>query len=748
MGYVGTYDRTIFYNPNNKYCIISVKTSDQSVPQRARSAYRHRDNMIRFIAVGYELPQTDKVSMILDGEWENGKHGVQLQVDKCEEIVPQTKEGVYGYLSSRLIKGVGEKTAALIVDRFGADALHVLENEPERLLEIRGISPDRLKDIKASYDESRCVRDLMILLTPYNVTPAAAIKVYGHFGARGVDILQKNPYELCQVSGFGFKRVDSIVRKGDCPLNSPMRIHGAVFAALDAQRNERGHLFLDAITLAKSAVKLLNENSSSDQVYVTEEEVNSVIQEMILKGEIVCSDGNIYQINCFVQEDETARKIAEMLAVPPVMLDISASLEYVRNNLGLALSQRQSEAVYMAFRSNLSIITGSPGTGKTTVLRAIIEVFQMLYPDGKIMLAAPTGRASRRMAESTGRNDAKTLHSLLGLLGDNELINKDKQKEPLDADLIIVDESSMIDMWLARQFFQRVRPGTRVILVGDVDQLQSVGAGDVFRELIDCGLIPVTVLNEIFRQKKGSLIAYNAKRINESNIDLQYGEDFQFVKCQTQEEAADLICRIFCEQVEHHGIEKVQILSPFRSEGIAAVDQLNATIRELVNPIKDEVPDLKVGSHYFRVGDKVMQTKQNEKASNGDIGYIHNIGRDEKNEMKVTIEFSGNRIVKYGMEDMNHIELAYATTVHKAMGSEFDIVIIPVLRSHYIMLNRNIVYTAITRAKEQVIAVGQKKALIMAILKKASGRRNTLLGERIGKYLKSFARQEKLKKVS
>lgn len=195
----------------------------------------------------------------------------------------------------------------------------------------------------------------------------------------------------------------------------------------------------------QAQIKLLNENSSLDQVYATEEEVDSVIQEMILKGEIVCSDGNIYQINCFVQEDETARKIAEMLAVPPVMLDISASLEYVRNNLGLALSQRQSEAVYMAFRSNLSIITGSPGTGKTTVLRAIIEVFQMLYPDGKIMLAAPTGRASRRMAESTGRNDAKTLHSLLGLLGDNELINKDKQKEPLDADLIIVDESSMID---------------------------------------------------------------------------------------------------------------------------------------------------------------------------------------------------------------------------------------------------------------------------------------------------------------
>lgn len=696
MSYIGTYERTIFYNPSNKYCIIRVKSSDQSIPQQARSAYRHRDNMIRFIAVGYELPQTDKVSMILDGEWESGKHGVQLQVERCEEIVPQTKEGVFGYLSSRLIKGVGEKTAALIVSRFGADALRVLEKEPERLLEIRGITPDKLEDIKASYAESRCVRDLMILLTPFNVTPTTAMKIYEHFGSRSVDILQKNPYELCQVSGFGFKRVDAIVRKGTVPLNSPMRIHGAVFAALDTQRSEKGHLYLDETALAKVSVKLLNENTPDGQIKVTPEEVGAVIQDMILKGEIVSSNGNIYQINCFIQEDETARKIAEMLAVPPVELDISDSLEFVRKNLGIALSQRQSEAVYMAFRSNLSIITGSPGTGKTTVLRAIIEVFQMLYPKGKIMLAAPTGRASRRMAESTGRNEAKTLHSLLGLLGDSEPINKDKQKEPLDADLIIVDESSMIDMWLARQFFQRIRPGTRVILVGDVDQLQSVGAGDVFRELIDSGLIPVTVLNEIFRQKKGSIIAYNAKRINEANIDLQYGEDFQFVKCQTQEEAADL----------------------------------------------------KIGSCYFRQGDKVMQTKNNAKASNGDIGYIRKMGRNEENEMMVTIEFSGNRTVEYGMEEMTHMELAYATTVHKAMGSEFDIVIMPVLRSHYIMLNRNIVYTAITRAKEQVIPVGQKKALVMAILKKTTGKRNTLLGERIGKYLKAFARQNELKKVS
>lgn len=367
MGYVGTYDRTIFYNPSNKYCIISVKTSDQSVPQQARSAYHHRDNMIRFIAVGYELPQTDKVSMILDGEWENGKHGVQLQVDKCEEIVPQTKEGVYGYLSSRLIKGVGEKTAALIVNRFGADALRVLENEPERLLEIRGITPDKLEDIKASYAESRCVRDLMILLTPFNVTPVTAMKIYEHFGSRSVDILQKNPYELCQVSGFGFKRVDAIVRKGDLPLNSPMRIHGAVFAALDTGRNEKGHLFLEEDALAKTGVKLLNENITDGQVKVTPEEVDAVVQDMILKGEIVSSNGNIYQSNVFVQEDELFSSFrvcmcGEYACMRACACAKHSSIEYGRHRYACAPARRELRRSSASAVSDPKTKMGTPFT--------------------------------------------------------------------------------------------------------------------------------------------------------------------------------------------------------------------------------------------------------------------------------------------------------------------------------------------------------------------------------------------------
>ena len=756
MSYTGVYDKTIFYNPATKYCVISVKTSDRSIPEKARSAYRHRDHLIRFAAVGYELPRTEQISMILTGEWKDGKNGCQLHVSECEEIVPQTKEGVQGYLASRLIKGVGEKTAEAIVDRFGVDALNILEKEPERLLEIKGITEAKLAGIKTSYLESRTLRDLMILLSPFKVTPAAATKIYDHFGAKSVDILRDNPFELCQVSGFGFKRVDAIVLKNNWPLNSPMRIQGAIYSALDTERNENGHLYLDTDELMKAAMTLLNDKIPLPQMRVKPGEVEPVVQDMLLRGRLICSNGSYYQRFTFIQEDETAMKIAKIISEPMPRADIRGTLDSVRKKLGVELSQRQTEAVYMAFRHNLSIITGSPGTGKTTVLKAVIEVFRQLNANGKLLLAAPTGRASRRMAESTGIDEAKTGHGGLGLLGEEGSFRRDRQ-EPLDADLIIVDETSMMDMWLARQFFLRVKEGAKVVLVGDADQLQSVGAGDVFRELIRCGLIPVTTLNEIFRQKKDSLIAYNAKKINEDDTDFYYGSDFHVCKCKTPEEAAAHIQSIYYEQIEQYGTERVQILSPFRSTGEAAVEPLNEVIREAVNPQREEIPDLKIGGMFFRVGDKVMQNKNSDKASNGDIGFIRGITRTEKNELKITISFSGDREVEYGLEQMEHMELAYATTVHKAQGSEFDVVIFPIIKSHARMLTRSLVYTAITRAKRKVILVGQIGMLFMAVHKNDTGKRNTQLGKRIGLYAKAFAvkdvldsssEYEQLKKIS
>lgn len=715
-----------------------MRTKDNAVPDKARKATASRDEFIRFVARGYNLPQTNKVTMVLEGEWKSSKYGTQLEVESCEEIVPYTDEGMKGYLSSCLVKGIGEKIADEIIKRFGSDTINIIENEPNRLLEIKGISEQKLEEIKRTFNESYSVRSLMILLSPFNISPTTAMHIYDYFGARSIDILTENPYRLCEISGFGFKRVDAIVKKGNTPLNSPMRIHGAVITALDMQRQDNGHLFIDETTLLQTAAEMLNENLPSSDMLVKTSEIDLVIDDMILMGEIVCSEGRIYSTKSFVMENETAEKVAQLISMPPLSIDISSILEHVRKNFGIALSQRQSEAVYMAFSSNLSIITGSPGTGKTTVLKAIIEVFKALNPKGKIKLAAPTGRASRRMAESTGQDDATTLHSMLGLQGEEGYFNKDKEYEPIDADLIIVDESSMIDMWLARQFFVRVKPTTRVILVGDVDQLQSVGAGDVFRELINCGLIPVTTLDQIFRQQEGSRIAVNAKAINSDQTRLSYGDDFAFHKCQTQEQASEIIIKVFCDLVSKHGIENVQILSPYRKKGSCAVSELNLTIREMVNPYNGGLPDLKVGSNYFRVGDKIMQNKNNDKASNGDIGFIRDIGVNEKSETIITIEFSAERKVEYTVEDMKNIELAYATTIHKAMGSEYDIVIMPIIKSHYNMLKRNLVYTGITRAKSRVILIGQIGMLCMAIHRNETGNRNTALGLRIANYKKVY----------
>ncbi len=351
MSYSCIYERTIFYNPENRHSIIRVRTTDKSIPSKARTICRGKSDYVCFVAKGYNLPQTNKITMILDGEWENSKYGCQLNVESFEEIIPQTDEGIKGYLSSCLIKGIGEKTADEIVARFGADTLKVIENEPEKLLEIRGISEAKLEEIKRTYEESSAVRNLMILLSPYKLTPATAERIYEQFGAKSIDILSNNPYELCKISGFGFKRVDAIVRKGDTLLNSPMRIHGAIISALDMQKQEKGHLFLEKVELLKATAELLNENLPSPELLVHSSEIENVTDSMILGGEIVISDGKVYSTASFTLEDETAKKAAQLISRPPLKVDITSVLEHVRKSIGIILSQKQSEAVYMAFRS-------------------------------------------------------------------------------------------------------------------------------------------------------------------------------------------------------------------------------------------------------------------------------------------------------------------------------------------------------------------------------------------------------------
>lgn len=740
MIHKGTYDGTIYHNPANKFCIISVKTADQDVPQEARSTRRYKDHLIRFVATGYELPRTDAVELELDGEWKKGKYGMQLQVEQWHEIVPRTKGGVEGYLASGLIKGIGPATAAQIVSRFGVETLDILQNHPERLLEIKGITEGKLEDIKTSYAESRMLQDLMTLLSPFKITPKTAQKIYQYFGPASVDILKKSPFELCQVSGFGFLRVDAIVQKNGGDLHDPMRIKGALFWALEDSKGSKGHLFLTSEVLRKEALRVLNAKIPIPSLRLHEQEVIDVLQNMILHGEIVAVSEKIYLPRVFAQEDETARQIAMRVVEPSTPERIEQILERVKREMGLALSSKQEAAVHAAYRHNLSIITGSPGTGKTTVLKTILEVYRRLYPNGEIVLMAPTGRASRRMAESTGVDKARTLHSGLGLASEEEDVRRSNTQEPLSADLIIVDEFSMVDMWLANKFFSRIKEGARIVLVGDPDQLPSVGAGSVFRELIDCGLITVTVLDQIFRQSKDSLIAYNAKFINEGNTKLYYGQDFIFMASDNQTEAAERIVSRYCREIEDSGIDRVQILSPFRSEGAASAEQLNEAIREVVNPFRSAEEEIKVGVKVFRVNDRIMQTKNTAKVSNGDLGFIRYIRNDEKGA-HVGLDFGAGREMEYSIEDMVNLDLAYATTIHKAMGSEYETVIMPLLKAHTVMLYRNLLYTGITRAKKRVILIGQKQVLFMAIHRNEIGKRNTLLGERIRLYYKAYARR-------
>ena len=745
MGFVAAFDRVLFYNEASRFAVLRMKTADMMVPEDARSPYRYHDHLIRFTAVGYDLPQTDAVKVELTGEWQDGKYGRQFQVTQWREVVPPTLEGIRAYLSSGLLRGIGPRTAEAIVQRFGIRSLEVIEKTPNRLLEIRGISEERLEDIKAGYAESKIMRDLMTILAPFKITPNTAMKIYQFFGPNSVGLIRESPYRLCQMPGFGFKRVDAIIQKSGGNLRDPMRIQGALLYGLEKARDGDGHLYLETEVLLKSALLLLNETILSPAMRVTPKEVESTLEQMILTNVLASNKGNIYLPYQYLQESETACLVVQKVMEPTEPpANLASVLERIRGQLGITLSKRQHEGVMMAFSRNLSIITGGPGTGKSTILKAVIEAYRILYPDSKIRLGAPTGKASRRMAETTGIADAQTLHSLLGLHGDESVWQKPPAK--LEADLLIVDESSMMDMSLAYQLFIRVRPNTRILLVGDADQLESVGAGDVFHQLIKSGLVPVTVLDEIFRQAKDSPIPYNAKYIHDGVTDLCYSENyFRFIPAKNQEETAERICELYLNEVKAAGIEQVQILSPFRSRGDASSDRLNEVIREMVNPQSPEKPEITRGGITLRLYDKVMQKKNDSSIQlrdpkgnllsrgvfNGEVGQICVIRKST-----VLINFDG-RYAEYPLDSLDELELAYATTVHKAMGSEYDTIILPMLMAHKIMMDRNVFYTAVTRAKRRVLLVGQKKALFAAICNKKAGRRNTLLGERMQAYYKS-----------
>ena len=722
------FDRAIFQSDNG-YCVFSYSTQDESVPKEARKNTFFSDDKIHFTAVGYHLVSTNVVEAELDGTWEQSKHGLQLSVTTCKQIVPTDQAGVLAYLSSGIIKGVGPEIAKAIVAKFGDKTMEILDQNPQQLLSIRGIARTKLKTIVASYEETKALSDLMIYLAPFGVSMKKVAMIKEEFGDQSLQIVKTDPFQLCRIKGFGFMTVDSIARKTKVSLKHPMRYAGAINYVLDEARVS-GHLFLSVDETVGRCYDLLNSDCEAE--VVSEGEIRQAISNERLESRIYVEGTRVYLSYERMCEVKAAKRIVSMILQEDFeeIYDLDEKIDQAEQTLKQKLAPSQRKAVKLCLSHPISIMTGGPGSGKTTTLRFILDIYKKEYPSNEILLAAPTGRASRRMAEQTGMF-ASTLHSALGLITDEESPLNDT--ELLPADLIVVDEFSMVDMRLAYILLERIKPGAQLLIVGDADQLPSVGAGNVLREMIRSEKVPTAVLDTIFRQASNSRIIVNAHAINHNDTHLQYGDDFQMLEVQNAEDAAQLVVKNYLQEVSQHGLENVQILSPFRKRGAVASNALNETIRDLVNPASKRKMELKCGSRVFRVGDRIMQTANRNGVSNGDVGLITGMVKVD-DEVFVDIRLLDGRELRYSKDMMEDVEFSYCLTIHKSQGQEYPVIIVPLLKEHYIMLRRNLLYTAVTRAKAKVILIGQRQAVYIAIHKCDVGQRNTVLADRIVAY--------------
>lgn len=681
-------------------------------------------NMVTQVkAVGYCLPIADNLRYELQGHWsKNPKHGVQFEVENYDEVITPTKEGIIAYLSSGQIKGIGPKMAEKIYDAFGLTALDVLDKEPEKLLSISGISTAKLKKICDSYLANRGARDVVAFLTPHGITPNRAVKLYKEYGDRAMDIVKNHPYQLCEIAGIGFKTADRIAMSMGFDQLSVERVdEGILYALTDAEG--KGHLCMEKHAFIKACLKVL------DTPQLTEDMVANRAARLVYSGKLVSYQGNVYRSKTAYAESNLAELLSRQLrsARSHSYGDLDAALDAEELRMKVKFAPEQREAVKMALTQGVSVITGGPGTGKSMILRAILDIYRRHNPGKEICLCAPTGRAARRMEQATGLA-ASTVHKALGLLAGED--GDYGEPQALDADIILVDEVSMMDIYLAGRLLEAVKSRAQVVLIGDSDQLPSVGPGAVLSEMIASERIPVVRLDKVFRQNDGSRIAVNAKLIRHGNLSLEYGNDFRFVDSANLSDSASRIAELYMQEVARYGVDNVAMLSPYRQKTETGVNALNEMLRELVNPPDEGKPEVVCGKRKFRVGDKVMQVKNFEDVSNGDIGYIRNIFKFG-DETTVCVDFGDGRNMEYDSSELDMLDLGYASTIHKAQGAEYQSVIINLQCAHHIMLTRPLIYTAITRGKDRVIIVGERRALCISIKKTDIEKRGTCLAHRL-----------------
>jgi len=724
-------DETVFRNDDNGYTVLVVKSG-----------------RTRVSAVGIMPPIAPGEKLKITGEWtEHPIYGKQIKVSTCEIEKPTTLSGIEKYLSSGMIRGIGPATAKVLIKAFGEETLDVLYSDPKRLLDVPGIGPKRAKMIMESYAEQAQQREAMVFLQSYGVTPNLAVKIFKQYGENVKQVIRQNPYRLVEdVEGIGFKTADKIAASLGIEPDSEYRLSAGVKHTLAEATNGTGHCYLPREELSYAAQRLLGNEPELIEHTIDSLILSHSLTAQMLPGEDGDSIVAVYLPMTYRAENEVARRLREMIdAMPKTMAtDISAQIDELERMEGVTFHPQQRRAIETAVKSGMTVITGGPGTGKTTIIKCIIK---LLSVSGEIALAAPTGRAAKRMSEACGM-EAKTLHRLLEYGGEEGDFARG-QDNPLEMDTLIIDEMSMVDIFLMRSVLRAVVPGTRLIMVGDSDQLPSVGAGNVLRDILDSKTIPAVELTEIFRQDEKSMIVYNAHRINHGEAPRlnAKGSDFFFERAASPTDAAKKIVSLCSVRLPKFlgldPVKQMQVLSPTK-KGDCGVWMLNQMLQSEFNPAASHKNERVRGDTTFREGDKVMQTRNNYQLKwkkegvfaweegqgvfNGDIGFVTNIDTQERT---VEVQFDDERIATYEGGDIDDLELAYCISVHKSQGSEFPVVVMPAVGGPPMLLTRNLLYTAVTRARRMVMIVGREAAIDQMIQNVNTRRRYSALCYRL-----------------
>jgi exodeoxyribonuclease V alpha subunit len=697
-------ERITYQNPENGYSVLKVKVKGYN-------------DLVTLVGNLLEVPVGSV--LLCRGEWKVDKrYGSQFVAATWEETMPATVYGIEKYLGSGLVKGIGPRFARAIVQRFGTETIDIIETEIERLYEVPNIGRKRVAKIRESWEKQKDIKNVMLFLQGYGVSTAYAAKIYREYGKESIDKVRENPYRLADdIWGIGFKTADGIAAKMGYEKEDPRRCRSGILYTL-GQLSDEGHVYAGEEQLVKTAGQLLEAGETA---------IRDTLAGMLQAEDLILDKDAIYLPPFYHAECGTSRRLRDLAeSTGRSLFDGLFDPSSLTAETGIEYDEVQLAAIRQAVTSKVMVLTGGPGTGKTTTTQGIIAALKKAGL--RVLLAAPTGRAAKRMSEATGM-EAKTIHRLLEYNPQDGYKRNDEN--PLEGDALIVDECSMIDILLMNNLLKAVPVGMRLVFVGDIDQLPSVGAGNVLRDIIDSQRIPVVRLVCIFRQAQKSRIVMNAHAINQGRFpDTSNGRDtdFFFMREDDPERAAETIVRLVKERLPRayrESPDRIQVLTPMQ-RGVVGAANLNLLLQQALNP---SGPSLNRGGYTYRQGDRVMQQRNNydKDVFNGDLGYIREVDTEERT---LKVDFDG-KWVEYDVTELDELTLAYATTIHKAQGSEYPIVVMPVLMTHFVMLQRNLIYTGITRAKKICVLIGAMKALAYAVRNVSVLKRNTSLRERL-----------------